>query len=475
MILGPEHTTGVLFPNVDEIHGARSRRPTITLLGVLVGFIALGSFIAIKTPAWESGDEPSHVENIETVVSGHWYVMNSRCGLVVSGLHVVKIDGRDGVRTSGPIHAALVHCAGFEAGQAPLYYLLFAGWQTIVEIPPHTPANSDPAMTLNAADGLFVHHSASDLHFLLWLRLPNVLLGALTVLVAFLAIRETTDDPWTPVVGAAFVASLPHFVFISSFVTNDNLVSLLGAALTLVALRYVERPGRRRIALVGAVFGLLIVTKQSAVTVGLVLIVLVMMVKTWKLRAQHLVIALITALAVCGWYLIQNTLRYGDPLARHATERYLTASGGLGNFPEIPYVVTDPLHLVFIDVPQRIFGLFWYESGWLPFKWPWPVNLLFWAICGAALLGLVHARAQRRILLTLWVIVATAFLSVWVLAFQTATYKAGYAYVGLGALGALVALGVERWRLPVRFLLPAMGLCGTLIAIEQNVLAVHWG
>jgi hypothetical protein len=46
--------------------------------------------------------------------------------------------------------------------------------------------------------------------------------------------------------------------------------------------------------------------------------------------------------------------------------------------------------------------------------------------------------------------------------------------VGLAAIAALAALGVERWRLPVRFVLPAMGLIGTLVAIQQNVLAVHW-
>jgi 4-amino-4-deoxy-L-arabinose transferase-like glycosyltransferase len=440
-----------------EMDYPRSHWPVITLLAILAGFIALGTVIAIKTPAWESGDEPSHVENIETLVSGHWYGMNSHCGLT------------DGFK------APLVHCSGAEAGQAPLYYLVFAGWQTLVGIPPRSPVNSDPAPSFITTNGLFIHHNANDWHFLLWLRLPNVLLGALSLLVAFFAIREITDDPWSPVVGAAFVACLPRFLFLSSFVTNDNLVNLLGALFTLAALRYVRAPGPWRIALVGAVFGLLVATKQSAVTVGVGLLVMVLVVKRRRLRAQHVAIASVAALATGGWYLVQNTIRYGDPLARTATTRYLMDSGGLGVWPGLPYRVIHPFALIFFDVPRRIFDQFWYVSGWNEFHWSWPVNLLFWSACAAALLGLIRHHVEHLTLVTLTAIVITALLSVWVLAFQTATYKPSYALVGVTALAALVALGVERWRLPARFLLPAMGLCGTLVAIQQNVLAVHWG
>jgi hypothetical protein len=38
---------------------------------VILIFVALGSLIAIKTPAYESADEPGHVQNIETLVSGY--------------------------------------------------------------------------------------------------------------------------------------------------------------------------------------------------------------------------------------------------------------------------------------------------------------------------------------------------------------------------------------------------------------------
>ncbi len=77
-------------------------------------------------------------------------------------------------------------------------------------------------------------------------------------------------------------------------------------------------------------------------------------------------------------------------------------------------------------------------------------------------------------LVTLWLITLAGIAAVWGAAFQTATYQARLTFVGLAALAALAALGLERWKLPIRFLLPVMGLCGTLVAIQQNVLAVHW-
>jgi hypothetical protein len=77
-------------------------------------------------------------------------------------------------------------------------------------------------------------------------------------------------------------------------------------------------------------------------------------------------------------------------------------------------------------------------------------------------------------LVTLGLIFLLSFACVWAVAFQTSVYQARYAYVGLAAIAGLFALGVERWRLPVRFVLPTMGLIGTLVALQTDVLAIHW-
>jgi uncharacterized membrane protein YjjB (DUF3815 family) len=108
------------------------------------------------------------------------------------------------------------------------------------------------------------------------------------------------------------------------------------------------------------------------------------------------------------------------------------------------------------------------------FHWSGQVNLVFWVVLAAAVVGIIGRHVDRWTLATLLTIAVAALLSVWIVAFQTSTYEARYVYVGLSAIAALVALGLERWKLPVRFILPAMGLVGTVVAIQQNILAVHW-
>ena len=61
------------------VAGARRLEYEFALTLVVFGFIVLSSVIAVKTPPWQSSDEPEHVRNIETLVSGHWYGMNLDC------------------------------------------------------------------------------------------------------------------------------------------------------------------------------------------------------------------------------------------------------------------------------------------------------------------------------------------------------------------------------------------------------------
>ncbi|MGH9917575.1 MAG: glycosyltransferase family 39 protein, partial [Nitrososphaerales archaeon] len=165
---------------------------------------------------------------------------------------------------------------------------------------------------------------------MLLLRLPNVLFGAMTIIVSYFALRLITTDPWTPALAASLVAFLPRFVFLSSFVTNDNLVDLLGAVLVFMALRYSLAPNRRRMAAVGLAFGLLLITKLSAIPLVVILLLLACLVTGWKRRVEYLGVGVASTLIVSGWYFVQNTVRYGDPLALGASANYLAKVNGLG-------------------------------------------------------------------------------------------------------------------------------------------------
>jgi hypothetical protein len=427
----------------------------LVLSVIVLMFLALASVIALKTPAWESSDESDHVENVEALVSGHWYGMNSKCGIGA---------------------AAAVYCTGTEPQQAPLYYLLLAGWQRATHLSPRVPSTG-PISTayFRGSPSLYKSHTSSDHRFLLWLRLPNVLIGVLTIIFSFLAVRVISHDRWTPVVAAALVAFLPHFVFLSAFVTNDNLANLFGAIFTFACLRYVVSSTSWRIAWVGIAFGALVVTKLSALPFGIVVVtVAVVGSRNWSRRFWHTAVAAAASLLISGWYLIQNTYRYGDPLASKASAHYLAQVGGIGTFFGAPYVVNDPLGLIFVQVPTRMIHSFWYQSDWNAFHWPMGVDVAFLIVSATALVGLVGRHVERRALLTLGLIAASGLASVWIIAFQTATYEAKYALVGLPAMAALVAMATERWKPLVRFLLPLAGLIGTVIAIQTDVLAVRW-
>lgn len=449
--MATEVTGSVVGSSVSD----RGRGPLVALAAIMIVFTVLASVIALKTPAYEADDEPGHVQNIEMLVSGHWYGIPSFC-------RPATTEDR------------LLSCSGDEAQQAPLYYLLMAGWQKVAQVPAHAPFRGqlNPGLYF----GSFVrysHHRSADHRFLLWLRLPNVILGVLTVLFAYLSMRLATRDRWTPVVGASLVAFLPHFVFLSSFVTNDNLVDFLGAVLVFLSLRYANHPSAWRMAWIGAVFGLLITTKLSTLPLGLVVLALACLVYGWMKRLQFATIGLGSALLVSSWYLIQNTVRYGDPLALTASTRYLSEIDALGG-GYLGYIVGNPVRHVLVSVPNRLVESFWYQSGWNGFGWPWSVNAIITVGFALAVVGLIGRKVDRRILLTLSALSIAALLAVWVASFETGSYEARYAYAGLVAISGLAALGLERWRLPVRFVLPLAGLIGTVLAVQQDVLAVHW-
>jgi hypothetical protein len=74
----------------------------------------------------------------------------------------------------------------------------------------------------------------------------------------------------------------------------------------------------------------------------------------------------------------------------------------------------------------------------------------------------------------LTVLAVAGFLSVWLVALNTASYRGTLACLGLPSLACLVALGLERWKLAVRLVIPLMWLGGTLVALQQDALGVHW-
>jgi 4-amino-4-deoxy-L-arabinose transferase-like glycosyltransferase len=153
-------------------------------------------------------------------------------------------------------------------------------------------------------------------------------------------------------------------------VNNDNLTNTLGGLLTFLLVVFVFRfrqegeraPAPGWTAAIVAALGLLVLTKASTMPLALAAVVAIAGTRSsWRDRLSMLGVTTGSALAVCGWWLVQNQFRYGDPLAHRASIDYLGPIGGIG-----ARVFGSPpiFQLLFVDVPAKVYDSFCYNSGW---------------------------------------------------------------------------------------------------------------
>jgi hypothetical protein len=419
---------------------------------VLVCFTLLSCTVLALTPPWEANDEPWHVQNTETILSGHWY--------------------------------RITHDANLESIQFPLYYMVLAGYQKLLREPVRMPDGVLAPIADNQQHGNFVHdvpQDGADQRLVDLLRLPNVVFGLLTIVFTFFAARRVARDPWTPVVAAAIVAGVPKFVFVSGVINNDNLSNAIGGAGLAAGLALVVAPPlgarARRLAAVaiGLLAGAVVLTKitGSLIVPGLLLAV-VLAAPDRREALKMGSIFLVAAFAVCGWWLVHNQVWYGDPIAGSAAYQHQREV--------LPGVFHIPgrLQQALVEVPKMIWSSFWYSSGWNQFSWRWFWYLPFWALSLAGVAGLVwRRRAPRQLgrkpLLVCSVLALGALASIWALGIQANTEQGRLAFMGLPAIALLIAFGYERLRVPVawRFLLPTIGLIGTIAAIRYDVIIAY--
>jgi 4-amino-4-deoxy-L-arabinose transferase-like glycosyltransferase len=152
----------------------------------------------------------------------------------------------------------------------------------------------------------------------------------------------------------------------------------------------------------GGVLGLLVLTKLSTLPLAIGVVVAILVTNT-SLRepVKLFAVAAGSSLAVCGWWLVQNQIRYGDLFAARASHNYLERIGGLGgrvvNGKFVPGIGgRNPFELIFVEVPRNVYQSFWYNSGWNQFEWSSPVYIAFWAALLIAVAGLAIARRRPQ-------------------------------------------------------------------------------
>jgi 4-amino-4-deoxy-L-arabinose transferase-like glycosyltransferase len=312
------------------------------------------------------------------------------------------------------------------------------------------------------------------------MRCLSALMGALTVLLVFMLLRELLPGtPWCWTVGALAVAFEPLFGFMSGGVNSDNLLYLAGAGVLWALARAFRRgltPARG--AVIGAFLATGLLSKFTllgfipAVAVALLLLVR----RAWRSERRPALAGAAWAVAIAGapvaLYVALNRLVWH----RSAIPGGVGGVGGQGG--RVFSLHQEAYHVWQLFLPHlwqnaqfTYYPLWdtWFKGfmgrfGWLDYGFPaWAYDAaagISLVICALALAELARRRGSlpRRL----------GELSVYVLA----------------VLGVCAVIGVQSYRFFVvnggvfeqaRYLLPLLGLYGAVFALAARFGGRRWG
>jgi 4-amino-4-deoxy-L-arabinose transferase-like glycosyltransferase len=367
-------------------------RPTLLL--VLAGLFAgavMFLYVGI-VPAGQPADEPSHWSTVQ------YYEHERRLPEL----------GNEGVT--------------YEAQMGPVYYSLAA----MVAWPVEQLAGTEAAFYA--------------------VRSIGVVLVVLTIYLTYvLGLMVFPTRRLESAIAATFAGVLPPMFAVGASVQNDQMTLVLATLAAIVAIRALDPDSSLRMwALAGALIGLAVLSRVSAVVV-LVTLVLVVVCAPTRRRAQlrGLGVAIVCFVVVCGWWVLRNQLLYGDLSGRGGLERV-----GL-SFPPIPF----GLRSLFSWLRD------WVATMWMPtqyyrndFSAPralqvviavWTVVLLL-LVARGAVLGLARRRlgalSPGLLFLVVWVVSTVVGFSIVVWTWSGFSPRITYVALPGGALLAVVAI-----------------------------------
>ncbi len=354
-------------------------------------------------------------------------------------------------------HRALPGPEEHEAFQPPLYYALGALLTLPFDLQPYeVVANADfdlhdPLATKN----LLLHDRDECFPYASWakawhlLRVVSSILGLITLWAIWKLLEAISPREEVALLGVAMVAFAPGFVFSTAALNNDNLAMALAALFFLAGARFLEKPTTGRAALLGAIWGLGVMSKVSLLLLGLPWAVFLLWA-AWQSpdRLRKVALWAIAGLAplalISGWWFWRNWRVYHDPLAWPlVAQTNALRHGGLS--PDV--------------LRWLLKGL--YRSWWLSYV---GLNLPGWlyAVLGIVPLGALAGWARRpdgfwtrrgrglAILLLVYALAVFAALLRWT-AMVLGTSQARLLYPALPAFALLLGggwarLASGRWR-----------------------------
>jgi len=338
------------------------RNGSIRLL--LTAFVLLAATYSVVVPPFETPDEIWHFAFVHHLVTER--------SLPISEPNTQAMWRQQGVQAPGYYLAAALLTAAIAQSDFPTIY---------TRANPHA-AIGRPSAAINR--NYLIHHADENwpwqgailaLHIA---RFFSVFLGALTIYAVYRTIHCLLGEA-RALLGAAFVAFIPQFLFISAAASNDNAINA-AAALVLWWLvdattrQKAKREGERlhihhpvtlsscHLVILGLLLGGALLAKLSSLALvglaGLVILWLAWRARSWRLLLDAALWSGIPTLLIAGWWYLRNWQRYGDPLAWNVWEANIL----LRVIPADMSVILGELG----SLERSFWGLF----GWLNLPYP---------------------------------------------------------------------------------------------------------
>ena len=398
-----------------------------------LAFFCIGLIYLYATPHFEASDNIQHIGMI------YW------------------ISERGELPVQSPEHE---YMHGQEASQPPLYYLLMTSIFNIFDTsdredyfqPNPLALAGDPARLGNRNLVNYRQPYPPDLQgtSLALYAMRLVTLGMATVTVAAVYGSARTVMPARTgfiLIASALAAFNPQFLFISTSVSNDNLVSMLAALVSWQALLML-RDGfeTRRSVTLAILIGLATLSKLS----GLVSAPAVLLASLWLLRRTRdwrgflFLIGSIgfACLLINGWWFIRNLELYGELFG---------TSTMLDNFGRRTTTVPRLFLEEFEGLRVSYWGLLGAFSIYTHSIYYTLMDLLSLAGAGGLIVFLAKKRREPALLSALGFLCVTllfgaAMLTWWSLQTTASTGRLLFPYIT--SISILLALGLHAWRIP---------------------------
>ena len=356
-----------------------SLRHRITLSLILGAFLALGFGYSTAVPLFEKPDEPFHFFFVQQLLDEQT--------LPVMGESATELWAQEG--SQPPLYYALAALALSWIDTSDAEELLWLNPQRNLG-DPENPGNKNYIVHTEQENWPY-QGAVLAIHVARWLSL---LFGAGTVAITFLIVYQAFPDrPQLALGAAAITALIPQFLFISSSVSNDSLITFLSAWALFQMTRLLNRPspGAAPYISLGIAVGLAALTKLSGLALlgpgCIVLAWLALRQRSWRpLLVGSLALFGLTA-AIAGWWYLRNLRLYGD---LSGLELHLVEMGGRRELP--------PLSLKFLW--SELIGLrasFWGLFGWFSILMPTWVYRLFDVVTAFGVIGLIRFLRERDI------------------------------------------------------------------------------